>query len=410
MRLVLQSSTIPRAALFASFVACSFLLSWSTAAKADSQVVVLGITSVDGDDEIARNLTGALRNSAGRIPGWRLNDVDVPLSQAILAGGCPEPPTAACLAEIAQSLGATRLVYGTMNRSGGSGDALQFEATIYTFDSVSNAIDGVTTTTFSQQRSDVDDLREPARRAIAGLRGGSRSGTLIVQGAPNGSQILIDDQHLGSVQSETFQADLEPGTHELRILSNGRTVATRSFNLAAQGREVFEVETVSAAPTLTTPTQPVVQPGGDLPWEFWVGVGATTVGVAFAALTAYSWVSLDSARTNPDFIAFRNQFAPPETPGGVRDVCSQVNGTTPQGARDACDTARSQETLQYVFLGVAVLGLAVGIPLIAANSSTAHRDSDAARAVARAPRGPSFTLLPPSIGPTGAFVGARLEY
>src|SRR5689334_2934443 len=50
-------------------------------ARAQETVVVLGLTSLEGDDEYARNLSGALRHAATAVRGWSVSERDVALSQ-----------------------------------------------------------------------------------------------------------------------------------------------------------------------------------------------------------------------------------------------------------------------------------------------------------------------------------------
>src|SRR5687768_10366687 len=87
-------------------------------ARADDSVVVLGITSMEGDDEIARNLTGALRHAASQVHGWQVSDSEVTLAQMSLAHGCGDTPDPDCLAQIASALASQRLVYGLLRREG----------------------------------------------------------------------------------------------------------------------------------------------------------------------------------------------------------------------------------------------------------------------------------------------------
>ena len=45
-------------------------------AQAQESVVVLGLSSVDGDDDYARNLSGALRHAASAVRGWSVSHDD----------------------------------------------------------------------------------------------------------------------------------------------------------------------------------------------------------------------------------------------------------------------------------------------------------------------------------------------
>ena len=85
--------------------------------SADSSVVVLGVRSLDGEDDQAREISAALRQAARKVEGFQVSDRDVSLAQMSLAHGCDEPD-ARCMADIAATLKVDRLIYGTTARSG----------------------------------------------------------------------------------------------------------------------------------------------------------------------------------------------------------------------------------------------------------------------------------------------------
>src|SRR5687768_3650577 len=85
-------------------VQCVLLLALAPPrATADSSVVVLGLRSLDGEDEEARRISTALREAARQAGGLRVSDRDVSLAQMSLAHGCDEPD-ARCMADIASTL------------------------------------------------------------------------------------------------------------------------------------------------------------------------------------------------------------------------------------------------------------------------------------------------------------------
>ena len=92
---------------FTSVVVFVFSLFTVSAASADSTVVLLGLRSVEGDDEFANQLTAALREQAAKLGTWEVSDRNVSLAQMSLAYGCEELD-AACLTEIAVGLQANR--------------------------------------------------------------------------------------------------------------------------------------------------------------------------------------------------------------------------------------------------------------------------------------------------------------
>ena len=64
-------------------------LSASTA-LADARVLVLGMRSIEGDDELANALTEQLRTAARTVDGWQVSNTAVSMAQMGLAHGCDE--------------------------------------------------------------------------------------------------------------------------------------------------------------------------------------------------------------------------------------------------------------------------------------------------------------------------------
>jgi hypothetical protein len=79
-------------------------------------VAVLGIESLDFDDELAINLTQELRISCGSQPGWMTSRTRASIIQMTLVFQC-DPRTMACLRQIAEELEADRLIFGYVQRA-----------------------------------------------------------------------------------------------------------------------------------------------------------------------------------------------------------------------------------------------------------------------------------------------------
>ncbi len=195
-------------------------------------VAVLGLRSVEGDDERARALTEALRREATAVPGWRVLPADVSLSQMSLVHGCAEPD-AACLASIASDLAAARVVYGTLRRIGDDDLALS----LYLFDAEQGRIAESIRDTFPAT-DPADDMR--SRRYLAELAGRSRFGSLrLVTEA--GATVRLDGAPAGEVgEGGVFLAeDLAEGPHEVEVEAPGRSPFAGEVNVVAD--EVVEL-------------------------------------------------------------------------------------------------------------------------------------------------------------------------
>lgn len=140
----------------------------ASAAAQNTTVAVLGLTSLEGDDAYAGNLSAALRRAASQVRGWSVTDRDVPLSRMELANGC-DAAELTCLAQIANTMGVQRLVYGTMQH--GEGTPMMYRIHIAFFDANTSTILHQMDVELSSARSDIDDMREPARRYVTELAG-----------------------------------------------------------------------------------------------------------------------------------------------------------------------------------------------------------------------------------------------
>ena len=140
----------------------------AAAAAQNTTVAVLGLTSLEGDDAYVGNLSAALRRAASQVRGWSVTDRDVPLSRMELANGC-DAAELTCLAQIANTMGVQRLVYGPMQH--GTGTPMMYRIHIAFFDANTSTILHQMDVELSSARDDIDDMRDPARRYVTELAG-----------------------------------------------------------------------------------------------------------------------------------------------------------------------------------------------------------------------------------------------
>ena len=114
-------------ALFSLLASAGLVLGSVATAHAQEAVVVTGLTSLDGDDQYAQSLTGALRHAASAVRGWTVSERDVAMANLELVAGC-EAPDPACLQTIATTVGAQRLIFGTISRT--PGDHYEFAVSL----------------------------------------------------------------------------------------------------------------------------------------------------------------------------------------------------------------------------------------------------------------------------------------
>ena len=183
------------------------LCSGPALAEAQTNVVVLGLSPIDGDAEVARNLTGALKHAASQNPDWRVSEREVSLAQMSIAHGC-QVPNASCLAEIAETLTTQALIYGTVGRSS-TGDQYDYTVELRLFNAQTGAIEHTLTDRIPRGRSDIDDMRPVVMRYINELAGATPPGTLRIQVNVPDAPVMVDGQALGSTDAGGALTDYE---------------------------------------------------------------------------------------------------------------------------------------------------------------------------------------------------------
>ncbi|HJL20022.1 MAG TPA: PEGA domain-containing protein [Sandaracinaceae bacterium LLY-WYZ-13_1] len=368
-------------------------------ASAQTDVMVLGVRSVEGDDEFTRNLTGALRHEASQVDGWEVSEREVTLSQMSLAHGCEEPdPT--CMAQIAESLEADKVVYGEVRRTS-AGEEYDFSVNLHVFDAASGEIERSVAETIPGIRRDIDDLREPSRRYVAALSGAPRLGTVHVSVNVPGAEVFMDGESAGVTDDdgELVIENAQAGSRNLRIVAEGHQSFRSTVSVEAYGEATFEAE---------------LEEGGDAGGGFGsrdldlaLGISLTGVGVALAAAWIGSWAYLrfvwetqDTGAVRSEWTDARNAFLPPEN-DGPEDICDPNAEPVTGGGRgwvdDLCDERGTLEALPFVFgISAAVIG-GVGLYFLI----SALTSEDEAASVARHFR------LEPSLGPQHAYLGVR---
>lgn len=324
-----------------------------------TNVVVLGLTSLEGDDVFATNLSGALRAAASQVRGWSVSDRDVPLSQLELATGC-DASELSCVQQIANTVGAQRLVYGTIQRDG-AGDRYQFRIQIHLYDTASNTVLRSIDERLPSSRTDIDDLRDPARTYASTLAGAAGATT----GA--GGAGLPPEGETGGGET-----------------GGGET---------GGGGEIGGGETGGGTQSSSG--------GDDIGRLNWPAFALLAVAVG----GAIGWIvtGLD-AQANAQRVAdFR--ASGPTIPGGVTDlsICNpqiiDANGSTSAGVQAACESPA--EILQFVFLGVTAVAGAAGVGLLAANGVMSPATAESDRVQLR---------ILPSFSQNGGYLGVHLTF
>ncbi len=332
----------------------------SAHAADDSGTVVLGIEAVDTqDNNLASDVTDALKQrvATGKggplIPGKDLVEIKLVFSCS------DEAP--ACLAQAGKSLGAAKLIYGTIKRTSG-----QIVLSLKQVDTTRGTIDGSSVENLSKKNNDPSALRALAGTWLARIGGGrvgggGTPGTLIVRSNVSGATVVLDGAEVGTLTRKTLSIeDVSPGKHEITVEKPGFGVSTQVFTIGA-GQALPLTLTLlrgdanegeeGGAPVPATGGEPdasarrIAAPADEAPsnedsvrtWVrtgFWVSVGVTAVSFALAAK-----YGLDVRSVNHDLDPFRN----PPTPLTTQQQQTQQSKLA-EGNR--------AETRQWIFIGV----------------------------------------------------------
>ena len=360
----------------------------TVASAQTTDIIVLGIRSLEGDDDFARNLTGAIRQAARSATDWHVLDAEVSLNQMILAYGCDEPD-AACMSSIATDLEAQRVIYGTVRRTG-AGSEYSYSLTLYLFNAETEQIEESLTDSIPQLTAGDDSLRPRADRYIAEFIGRAQFGRIrVVVNEPNAT-IRIDEDIVGETDAQgIFVSDEVPtGARRVEVSASGRQVFQASVTVVADEQAELSVQ---LDPLLDQDR------GRNLSWI--PGVAVLAVGAALGGMTVWTWRQMQSIEDDTSWRAFRQRV--PRT----SNICSEVEAgnafgvstETFQDVADNCDRADRLEILQWVFLGAGVAALGVGTWLVVRDPG----DDDEERASLR---------LSPSFGRRSGSVTATLTF
>lgn len=390
------------------------------AAASAQTVVVLGIRSVEGDDEFARNLTGALRHAASQVGGWTVSDSEVTLAQMALAHGCDDPDPA-CMAQVAQTLGAQRIVYGDVRRTS-AGEPYDFSVNLHLFNAESGRIERSVADTIPGVRRDIDDLREPVRRYMSQLSGAPQTGSVRISVNVPGAEVFIDGEPVGTADGEgrLIITDVQAGSRNVRIVAPGHQSFRSTVSVEPFGEALFEAELQVGVSDAVTPSGG----GGGPSVELITGVGLLVVAAGLAAGWIASWAHLRfGLNEDPRFIDYRRRVGTfvqategPSVDISGFDACALaasnprlVHGSPPdvrmestldlaEHATAVCNEASTFEALEFVFGFSAAVAAGVGAFFLV----TALTGGDSS--------GQQSWMLTPSFGPDHGYLGVAATF
>lgn len=318
-----------------------------TMASADeTPTAVLGLETSDCPQAVADEVAESLRRSVAANHDLKLvNGKD--LVEVKLVFSCPDEAPS-CMSQAGDSLGAKRLIYGSLKRSG-SDVAVWLKA----LDVPAGKITGWVTDTLPRHPTGGEAMQQASARWLAKLLGKPVAGVIKVAGGPAGAAVVVDGKDVGVLGVEPFFVkDLAPGEHEValegpgnhassqRVLVNGGQTATLSFTQQAGG--TAGPSPVADAPKTKPPEDEAAErapsPQPDEPTSrvsayrmgFWI-----TLGGALLSTGAAVKYGLDVVKVNKDLDPYR------------RFMCTSASGWCDSQGRAAAPIS-DQTTLDYI--------------------------------------------------------------
>ncbi|QQR90537.1 MAG: PEGA domain-containing protein [Myxococcales bacterium] len=372
-------------------------------AKGRPQIAVLGIQSMEGDDDYAHRLSIALRSKATQVSEWNVLRLNSSIQQLSLAHGCTNTDNG-CLTAIARSLGVDTIIYGILRRSNHSGD-FDFLLSLQVFSLATRHIEFSINRTISPYETKSGNVDKLAAECIAQLVERPNLGSIAVEVLnTNKAEVRISGNLLLSSNGKDFTAGQTPiGKHKLVVSAPGYETLEKEIEVDSHEQTQVRVTLIksdSSSGSSDTASSELV----------WLGWGSIALGGVFLGLSGYSMLRLYTIDHDADLVAYR------ELPGlGSQDVCqAAANGFVPSGnaseidvqrVTSLCDEADTLEVLQYVFLGLGIAGVGAGITMLVINAQDDdHKDNSLSDE-----REATFALQP-SVGRNRAMLNAFIRF
>jgi hypothetical protein len=207
-------------------------------------VAVLGLEASEGvPDSVAIGITDALRQRMSTMSGYRLVQ-GRDLVEVKLVFSCPDEAPA-CMAQAAKSLGASRLIFGSVKKAGSD----SYNITLKLFDADKEVVESWTADQLARSQSSGSALVAPMQKWTATLTGQSLPGTLRVQGGVVGASVAVDGVGVGVMGAGGLTIpNVATGKHEITVTKPGYAPAKKSVTLGSGDSRDVAIEMAAEAP------------------------------------------------------------------------------------------------------------------------------------------------------------------
>jgi hypothetical protein len=343
--------------VFATSLTTAALPARGYAADGDVPTAVLGIEPLEGaTDAVAAEITDALRQRVAATKGYQLLQ-GKDLVEVKLVFACPDAAPA-CMSQAGKSLGADKLIFGNVKRSGND-----YQVTLKLLDVSRAVVESFTAETVPRKQADASGLRSLAPGWLAKLSG-KGGGSIQVRANFPGAAVSLDGTQVGTTgNSPVVINDVAPGRHEVAVEKSGYTTTKQEFTLAA-GQSLplsltlspVSVEVPRPEGSGKEPEGGSGEPGGGDPTITRIGFWIAVVGTVASAAAALKF-GLDVRDINNQLDQYRRfPCTPPKDPskmcnGNGEEALPLMPGE-PEKAQELTEKGNRDELLQWVFVGL----------------------------------------------------------
>jgi hypothetical protein len=346
-------------ALFLSLLATS-------SAVADPTIAVLGIEPIDVSEQLSQAVTDGLRHQAANTPGIRLVQ-GKDLVEMKMIFGCDEEQTS-CLAQAGRSLGADKLLYGTLKKAGKS--TTNVVAALKLLNVSTGVIEKFVNETLSRRDLQAaGTISSLAAKWFAALVEVEAKPSLTITTEPPGASVTVDGQPGG--RTPVTLRDLSAGPHNFVLALAGRVTinktielkpgANHEVSLQMEAEQPGHLPTVETKPSTSTSTSTVTAPpitphaAEATPTEATtshpgrvakgVAIGAFAAAVITGAVAIYTWRTYSDLEgtAHNDLAALSTQPAAAQNQSFFGNpTCNPPSGlTNTQTYKDHCNSGQT---------------------------------------------------------------------
>jgi hypothetical protein len=322
----------------------------------DVSVAVLGIEPLEGaPDTVAAEMTDALRQRVAATKGYQLLQ-GKDLVEVKLVFACPDAAPA-CMSTAGKSLGADKLIFGNVKRSGSD-----YQVTLKLLDVSRAVVESFTAETVPRKHADASSLRSIAPAWLAKLSG-KGGGSIQVRANFPGAAVSLDGTQVGTTGgSPVVINDVAPGRHEVSVEKSGYTTTKQEFTLAAGQSLPLNLTLSPVSVEVPRPEAGKLPEGGTSePAGGGEGPSLTRTGfwVALVGTLASAGLALKFGLDVRDINSQLDQYRRFPCPGDPTNMCDVHNNVAPALSPDQLsrshaltDEGNRDQLLQWVFVGL----------------------------------------------------------